>query len=317
MTDKAISKAIEAKAPNGPAFGAHTDAEQEKSYAYFVNRQGRLLLLSKPYSSERFAESALQRFREGRFTASLCEDEQGWYLEIRTEGGKLFATSPTFASEAEASSALEEVEAGETKARPAAIQPVPEKVSAREIQPAAGQSGAPPRYSFRLDFYKAEKGAPVRGRIEYSLTQENAAFNGLDMEFVRSFVARRIQEAEAPPVHYKEGGILIIENDRPVSQGFLATTRLFEAELVLDVPGGEKYDAFVYARPLAGGQQTLIGRKRGQGGPVRLRIFPGGLPGGLYRLTATVHLELADTNYALSSQLFHLIDEPEAESVTV
>jgi len=51
--------------------------------------------------------------------------------------------------------------------------------------------------------------------------------------------------------------------------------------------------------------------------PILLSVFTGGLAAGLYRFIATAHLEgqkeeIAYSDYALSSPLFHLFAEAEA-----
>lgn len=316
MIEKAITEAIERRVPAGPSFGAYTDVEQDKYYAYYIGKQGRLLLLSKPYSAERYADSALRRFKARRFNATVCEDDSGWFLEVRTEGGKLFATSPRFETENEATLVMEEAQAGEAGSAPQAELPKAVEVAPRSIQPPADGAGHLPRYSFRLDFYKAEKGAPARGRIAYSITQENEAFQGLDMEFIRSFVSRHLQAGDRPKaqkLQEQENDMRILVNGKPALSTVLMPNQDIEVELVLDVPEAETFDVFVYAKSLEGQQQTLAGRKRGKGGPVRLNIFLDGLQGGLYRLTATVHLTHADSNLAFSSPLFHLLAEPEPE----
>lgn len=313
MIDKLITAAIEREASSGPAFGTYTDTEQEKHYAFFINGQGQLLLLSKAYSAERYAEHTVQRFQEGKCSFSVCEVEKGWYLEAKSEGGKLIGNSPFFATEAEAIQAIQEIEQGETAPgtteKPAEQRPA----KAPLIPPSAEAGGQPPRYSFRLDFYKAEKGAPVRGRIEYSLTQESAAFHGLDMEFVRSFVARQLHETETSRAPDMTGQIRILENGVPVSPSVLASNLPLEVELALEVPEQDTYDAFVYAKSLESQQQALVGRKRGRGGPIRLSIFTDSLPASLYRLTATVHFKQSDINYSLSSTLFHLLADSKVE----
>ena len=315
MTDNKIISAIEQSAPAGPAFGVYTDPEQEKHFAYFIDGNGRLLLLSKAYSAERYVENALQRFKEGKFTGAISETEQGWLLEIKSEGGKPIATSPAFKAEAEAAQALAALKPGEISSAERQLPVETEPVKARMPQPPSEASGLPPRYSFRLDFYKAERGAPARGRIEYSLTQESAAFHGLDMDFVRSFVARRLQEIEAPGTRKTEHKILILEDGTTSTQTVFSSNRPLGVELEVDITEQETYEAFVYAKSLEGHEQRLIGRQRGQGSPIRLNVFLGGLPGGLYRLHATVHLERSDLNHSFTSPLFHLLADTAVEAI--
>lgn len=315
MIDNKTISGIEQSAPAGPAFGVYTDPEQEKYFAYFVDGNGRLLLLSKAYSAERYVENALQRFQEGKFTGAISKTEQGWFLEIKSEGGKPIATSPVFKAEAEAAQALAALKPRESSSSERRLPVEAEPVKARKPQILSETTGLPPRYSFRLDFYKAERGAPVRGRIEYSLTQESAAFHGLDMDFVRSFVARRLQEIEAPGTQKMERKILILEDGAASTQTVFSSNRPLEVELALDITEQETYEAFVYAKSLEGQEQRLIGRQRGQGGPIRLKVFLGGLPGGLYRLYATVHLEKSDLNHSLASPLFHLLADTAVETI--
>lgn len=306
MIQEKILRAIEEDYGHAaPGFFVYHDPGRGKYYVCFIDERAKAQMLSKPYTTERNCENALQRFREGQFQADIKEGKEGFFIEFKSEGGKVAARSPFFADRDAAEGMASLIKASEPQPEPA--------------EPT--DAGGPPRHSFRLDLYRGEQGeASIRGRIEYSLTQESAAFQGLDMGFVRSFIARRLGQGkgQGSAGGFGSGKIRILQGGAPASGTVISNRQTLEMALDIDIPPDAAYEAFIYAKSLEDNRQALIGRKRGAGGPIRARAFTGSLPPGLYRFTATVHLEGAGeapehSDYSLSSPLFHLLPEVEAE----
>ena len=311
MIQENILRAIEEEfCPSDAGFYTYHDPGQDKYYGFFIDEISKVWMLSKPYATERNCENALQRFRDGHFLADVKEGGGGlFYTEFRSEAGQVLAWSPEF---------IDRVDAEQAEGRLKGIQSQQEGSAAEAMEPEITER-TPPRHSFRLDFYRGGPQTPIRGRIEYSLTQESVAFQGLDMNLVRSFVARRLDNIEGPEgvAGVSSGEIRILEHGQPASQAVFSTETPLEVSLEIDIPEGEGYNAFVYAKSLGDHRELLIGRKQGASGPVRVPVFTRGLGSGLYRFTATVHLEGASregqpADYSLSSVLFHLFSETEA-----
>lgn len=311
MLQENILRQIEEASGDNPAgFSVFHDTEQDKYYGYYLGEHSKVELLTKAYATERNCNNALERFRNGQFLADVKEGAGGYYVEFKSESGKVMAWSPEFAKRTRA----------ENVARPGVGEKQVEeaKIEAEAAEPTS--ESTPPRHSFRLDFYRGEHKAPVRGRIEYSLTQESAAFQGLDMDFVRSFVARYLKKSEEQEgaTRPETGRISIWENGKPAEGDVFSTERSLEVSLDVDIPDGVAYNAFIYIKSLSDNRESLIGRKQGAGAPVRVPVFTAGLPQGLYRFTATVHLEgnapeKKPEGYSFSSSLFHLYAETEEE----
>ena len=224
MLEENILQAIE----DGPeqleaGFFIYHDTSQNKYYGYFIDEGAKIGMLTKAYSTERNCENALQRFRTGKFVSDTKKGKKGYFAEFRSESGKLIAWSPEFATQEEAVNTIRQPEQKvkpQKKAKPA--------TSAKEAA-----TPQPPRHSFRLDFYQGGEDNPIRGRIEYSLTQDNAAFQGLDMGFVRSFVSRHLNKGggQEEAAEFGTGTISIFEDGQPAKQSIFSTENRLEARV--------------------------------------------------------------------------------------
>jgi len=251
-----------------PGFFVYHDPEKGKYYVCFTDEKGKVQLLSKPYSTERNCGIALQRFQEGKFQTDIKEGEGGFYIEFKSEAGKVIACSPRFPNQGTAARLARQIAA-------TGQQEAPGDAAVADAEKA---EGAPPRHSFRIDFYRGERAGgretPVRGRIEYSLTQESSAFQGLDMSFVRSFIARHLGQVTAPENtgEVGTGKIRILQNGRPAFGAVFSRQQPLEVALDIDIPPDAAYDAIVYAKSLSDNRQVLIGRKKGTGAPILVAL---------------------------------------------
>ena len=294
-------------------FFIHHYSPQDKYYVFFIDDKAEVWMVSKPYATEHHCENARQRFREGQFLADVREEEQGFFAEFKTEGGKAAGWSPVYAEEAKAEESVRQVESGGVKAE------VPHSPG---NETGAGET-SPPRHSFRLDFYQAGPKDPVRGRIEYSLTQESTAFQGMDMAAIRAFVSQFLGKGAVAETHAMpdsgSGKLQIYQGGEPVEKSLFVTGQPLEVVPEMNLPDGVAFKVYIYARPLSGQRESLIGTRQAAtgGGPLRTPVFIGSLETGLYRFTAIVHLEDGapdgqPATRSFSSGLIQLFSETEA-----
>jgi len=300
MIPQKIIDAIQAKAAEESSrCGIHQEEEQRQYRAYCLDEEGSVVFLSKPYNTRHYCESALTNLQSGTFVGEIKEDEQGFFIEFKRDSGSMIGISPSFSSREAAETAL----AGLAPSKEQPKRSLSKEKLKEEL----------PRHSFRIDLYPAGEGSPLRGRIEHTISQESASFQGLDTELIRSFLAKHLPAVPVPPGKAKSDQATIELEGQPKGRAAFPNQALQQVKIAAPVAGLGAYDVFVYAKSLDRQQQVLVGRTSGEAYPIRLRVFLENLPGGWYRLEGTLQFkDNTQPGYTLRSELFHLMGEPAA-----
>lgn len=290
MIPQSITAAIARENPKAkPGFYVFKGKDKQ-FFFYFMGKNREILLLSKAYASAKSAQSAFGRVQTQSLKLHLAEETGNFSFSLLDGNQKPLASGPGFKTAAERDQAAASLESQWL---------VPGKVTPKEEKtvPPVGASVPAPvanRHSFRLDFYKGDKDNPVRGRIEYPLTQEKVNFEGINTDAIEKFIRKKLRfsqhEAVAVPA---EGGLQLqlLQAGAPVEKELLPVGQNFEVSIKGVAKTLDTLEAFIHAKSLASGQNRLIGRqsfKPAAGNALTVNVLTTGLDPGMYRLTAVL-----------------------------
>lgn len=288
MIPQSITAAIARENPTAkPGFYCFKGKDKQ-FFFYFMGKNREILLHSKAYASAKSAQSAFGRIQLQPLKLHFLEETGNFSFSLLDGNQKTLASGPGFKSAAERDQAAARLES--QWLAPGKATPKEEKT----VLPVGTSVPAPVanRHSFRLDFYKGDKDHPVRGRIEYLLTQEKVSFDGIHSEAIEKFIRGKLRfghhEAIAAPA--ADGlELQLLQAGTPVEKELLPAGQNFEVNIRGIGKTMNALEAFIHAKSLASGQNRLIGRqtyKPAAGNTLTVNVLTNGLDPGMYRLTA-------------------------------
>ena len=285
---KANATITQLAATDGPGFFRENNSKEKEYFFYWVDPDRKVSLLSKTYKTAKGRNRAQKQIEDGAYTLETLEAAGLYGYAIQTKDGTTLALGPLFPDP-------------ETRDQRLAI--VADIATATNAPPLAVPEG-PDRHSFRLDFYRSGRKGQWKGKISYPLSQEKQTFDGIDLKSIEDFIElhlaksrKMVQEIiamdEIPPLS-------ILHRGQTVTFASLPAGSLIDVEIGLgELSKNKVYEAQVLAKSLESGEQTLVGRQKGDlaaGQALRMQVITQGLNAGLYRLEAAVGL--SETPYA-------------------
>lgn len=294
---------IKEQSPLKEGFHIYTNREQGKSYFYYVLASKKVLLLSKAFQKAKSAQNALHRLYRTPLIVTYQRvtdkhKKQHYHIQLLDGNQKPMAVSHAFDKLPDAKLAtsglkgwLSIYQQGHNKDQVI--------IDAKEERPEN-----PTRHSFRIDFYQEQKGQPIRGHIEYLLTREKEAFNGLAIETIEAFfrkfiVVEKEEETKASkqalptaislPTE-RSFALSFWESGQPTTSSTFEIGTAFELGFTLEAPQEQVMEASIFLKALDTRQKLLITRQKlaKQSSEQRIPIFTQNLQAGIYQLIATL-----------------------------
>lgn len=275
------------------------DQEELRQYAFFwTNDQGEPLLISKFYKTARGRNRTLDKVQKAQYDLQAGQSEaQKPIITILNKNQQAIAASIPFKNAKERDNNLQQMRA--------AIGMPGNSTPRKATQPnlAAVVPGQPTRHSFRLVFYRSDEAKNWQGILSHPLSDDSVNFSGVDANKITAFVQRhlskKVTEPDTRQVDSPEGLQISWPKVQSIASGQALTVDWSASHL----GQGNKYEASITAKALAGGAQTLIGRRQFAGEAdtqsFSLKAMTVGLIPGMYRLTARLDSVQPENNQTL------------------
>jgi hypothetical protein len=275
------------------------DQEEPKQYAFFwTNDQGKPLLISKFYQTARGRNRTLNKVQKAQYDLQAGQSEaKKLIITVLNKNQQAVAVSIPFKNAQERDNSLQQMRASLGSPSNAA----PPKVTQPNL--AAVVPGQPTRHSFRLVFYRSNEDKNWQGILSHPLSDDRVNFSGLDTDKITAFMQRHLAKTVTEPdtrqVDSPEGLHISWPKVQSIASGQALTVDWSASHL----GQGIQYEASITAKALAGGTQTLIGRRQfaGEAAPqsFSLEAMTIGLAPGMYRLTARLDSVQPENNQTL------------------
>lgn len=299
---------IKEEAPLKEGFHIYTNQEQGQSYFYYVLASKKVLLLSKTFQKAKSAQNALHRLYRTPLLVTYQRvtdkhKKQHYHIQLLDGNQKPMAVSQAFDKLQDAKLATSGIQdwlniyqQGHNKDRVV-------------IDPKEEGPENPTRHSFRIDFYQEQKGQPVRGQIEYLLTREKEAFNGLALanieQFFRKFIVVAPKEESTASKQMlptpkslpakRSFELSFWESGQATTSSTFEIGTAFELGFTLAAPQEEVMEASIFLKALDTRQKWLIASQKltKPSSEQRIPIFTQNLEAGIYQLIATLEQSTA------------------------
>ncbi|MEZ5039203.1 MAG: hypothetical protein R2828_04910 [Saprospiraceae bacterium] len=303
-----VEQITKEQSPLKEGFHIYTNREQGKSYFYYVLASKKVLLLSKAFQKAKSAQNALHRLYRKPLLVTYQRvtdkhKKQHYHIQLLDGNQKPIAVSYAFDKLQDAKLAYSGIQdwlniyqQGHNKDRVV--------IDHKEEGPEN-----PTRHSFRIDFYQEQKGQPVRGHIEYLLTRDKEAFNGLAIETIEQFFRKFIvvepkeetkasSQAVPTPISLpaeRSFALSFWESGQPTTSSTFEIGTAFELGFTLEAPQSQTMEASIFLKALDTRQKWLIASQKltKPSSEQRIPIFTQNLQAGIYQLIATLEQSTA------------------------
>ena len=279
--------------------------QRDGQAAYYFccnNLNGNPILQSKDYTTLKIAENSLQaalRFAKQAKNYSLKKEGEQHFFVLKSNNRHEVARSVLFDMEKAMQNAMEYVIQAAIANKIDTEKPADtkEEEPSKEAKPAvkpANKTKTQPKYSFKIDLYQQDNQV-LSGRIEYLLTQESAAFQGLNEQAIAQFMQQQLPkeahqdtDREVAPIHQAILQVLSAAEGKPVTSVAAGSPLLFARLKMKQTKDEEKeWNLSITARVVGSNSVVLRTENRAslQADGALALLLPGShFTEGIYRL---------------------------------
>ncbi len=200
MFSEKIANQIQTTDP-GKGFSIFTTPDKKQSFFYFSDDQGKIRLISRPYTRSRSAERALHNIIDKPESVKVTQQGKKFRVSILNGNDKAVAQSQTYDIKLKAEQLAKMIKAAQGQPE---LPSASKTTSAKNVTSSASPQNTSFRHSFRLDFYPEENQTTLRGKIEHLLSRETKTFQGLDMHAIEQFIKKFTARPSKPRVKAKK-----------------------------------------------------------------------------------------------------------------
>jgi len=176
-----------------PGFAVVQNEENGFFYFHCNDLNGKSIVQSKDFQTQKLAESGLQNaLRAAKHAKNYIRKHEAGqhFFVLQNNNQQKLAKSSLFNTEKELQNAIDYIQQIASASKPASEKEQSPEVGAPAVAKPATKPQA--KYSFKIDLYAPDGAGSLSGKIEDLLTQESLKFQGMNESVIASFIRRRL-----------------------------------------------------------------------------------------------------------------------------